>query len=108
MPDQPAPVEERTPDVSDELLDLAWRAELARRVPGASAELIEEYCDVEEHPSVKGQREELRPILAAVIPEIERRVRERLADQIAEESLTSAWDPGGMHRAAQIVRWEGR
>jgi hypothetical protein len=64
-------------DVPDEILDTAWRAELARRSPEASPALIEEYCDFDTHPSLRDHREELRPVLAAVLPEIERRVREQ-------------------------------
>jgi hypothetical protein len=71
-------------DVPDELLDLAWRAELARRSPESGAELIEEYCDFEAHPSMASHREELRPILAAVLPAHERQVREEFVRDLGQ------------------------
>lgn len=84
-------------DVPDTILDLAWRAELARRSPDASPELIEEYCDFDTHPSLRSHREELRPVLAAVLPAIERRVREQVAEQ-------EGWTDGTMDQSLRILR----
>ena len=54
-------------DVPETILDVAWRAELARRSPEASAALVEEYCDFDAHPSLRAHREELRPALGAAL-----------------------------------------
>ncbi|MFG2001724.1 hypothetical protein ACGFNU_21490 [Spirillospora sp. NPDC048911] len=80
----------------DELLNLAWRAELTRRVPEARAELIEEYCDFEAHPGMRYQREQLRPVLAAVLPEHKRQVRAEAAQEIQAEAATLATRAQGM------------
>jgi hypothetical protein len=53
--------------------------------------------------------EQVRVVLATVIPEIEKRMRAQLADEIEAERLRdddgSSWG-GGMARAAQIARGE--
>lgn len=46
----------------------------------------------------------IRGGLAAVLTAHEAMIRAKIAEQITEESMHSAWDPGGMARAAQIVR----
>jgi hypothetical protein len=97
--------------VLGDLLDLAWRAELARRSPGVSAEVIEEYCDFELHPSMWSQREELRPVLAAVLAEHARQVRAQNAVELQEAAddcpRYSDYGPG-LERAAEILRGEAQ
>ncbi|OLT13038.1 hypothetical protein BJF79_03825 [Actinomadura sp. CNU-125] len=92
MPEPPAP---RPQDVPDELLDVAWRAELARWSPGASAEQIEEYCDFAAHPSMASHREELRPVVVAVLAAHERMVREQAAREIHDRAAAYADVPTG-------------
>jgi hypothetical protein len=105
MTDQPMPT------VPGDLLDLAWRAELARRSPGVSAEVIEEYCDFELHPSMRSEREELRPILAAVLAEHAQRVLTAAADQLDAMPETDGaalkgpyWYRDGWKQATSILR----
>lgn len=98
-------------DVPDDLLNLAWRTELRRRAPGVSGEVIEEYCDFELHPSMRSDREKLRPILAAVLPEYARQVREQHAAELQEaaDDCPRYSDYGaGLERAADILRGEAR
>lgn len=103
------PAPDREPqDVSDDLLDLAWRAELARRVPGVSAEVIEEYCDFELHPSMRSDREKLRPILAAVLPAARKAVLAELLgtpeEIAAREAEAASKTPDDTVRLCEMAR----
>lgn len=84
----------RPDDVPDELLDLAWRADLAHRAPGASAEEIATFGDFD--PAfAESCRDALRPMVAALYGAI----REQAAAEIAEPSV---WpDPFGRWTADQ-------
>lgn len=101
----------RPEDVPDDLLDVAWRAELARRSPAASAETIEEYCDFEAHPSLASHREELRPVLAAVLAACIERVLTAAADQLDAMPETNGaalkgpyWYRDGWKQATGMLR----
>lgn len=61
---------------------------------------------IRERDEQQARADRAEAALAERDTEIERQVRERVAEQISQESLISAWDPGGMQRAAQIARGE--
>lgn len=100
----------RAEDVPDEWLDAAWRAELRRRSPTSSAELHEEYADIERHPELASQRDDLRPIIAAVVP----LVRAQVADEIEAAPYPMRYPNGyqqqgigqARSQAARIARGE--
>lgn len=80
MPDQPAPAEERTPDVPDELLLLALSAFTGKKLDSLY-DLIE--VDSDDHEAVER-------VLRAVLPEHDRQVRAQVASERRQEpdSLT--------------------
>lgn len=80
-------------EVPDELLDLASKATYAAWDKLTQTQKIEDP-----------QRAVIRLLLTDVLPAHEAMIRTKISEQIEQELLTSAWDPGGMARAARIAR----
>lgn len=98
----------RAEDVPSEWLDAAWRAELRRRSPTSSAELHEEYADIERHPELASQRDDLRPIIAAVVPLVRAQVADEIEANVERSGPIGDWDPWGeaIQGCLRIVRGE--